>query len=84
MPRSSSFRAALAGLLTAGIACVGLVAPAEAAPSAPPAKDDDPLLVHIDTISPVLPTSGDVEIGGTVTNVSDETFTRVNLHAFSS
>ena len=25
-----------------------------------------------------------MEIGGTVTNVSDETFTRVNLHAFSS
>ena len=35
-------------------------------------------------MTPVLPPSGDVEIAGTVTNVSDETFTRVNLHAFSS
>ena len=49
-----------------------------------PADDADPLVVHIDTISPVLPPSGDVEITGTVTNVSDETFTRINLHAFSS
>ena len=40
--------------------------------------------MHIDTINPVLPRSGDVEITGTVTNVSDETFTRINLHAFSS
>ena len=30
-------------------------------------------------MTPVLPVSGDVEITGTVTNVSDETFTRVNL-----
>ena len=81
MPRPSSFRAALAGLLTAGAACAGLAAPVGAAPAA---KEDDPLLVHIDTISPVLPEDGDVEIGGTVTNVSDEPFTRVNLHAFSS
>jgi hypothetical protein len=83
VPRPSSFRAALAGLLTIGVASAGLLAPAPASAAAP-AKDVDPLLVHIDTISPVLPESGDVEIGGTVTNVSDETFTRVNLHAFSS
>ena len=80
MPRPSSFRAALAGLLTVGVASAGLAAPAPAAP----AEDGDPLLVHIDAISPVLPSSGDVEIAGTVTNVSDETFTRINLHAFSS
>ena len=84
MPRPSSFRAALAGLLTAGVACAGLAAPGAAAPAPALAKEADPLLVHIDTISPVLPETGDVEIGGTVTNVSDETFTRVNLHAFSS
>ena len=91
MPRPSSFRAALAGLLTFGVAGAWVVlAPAVAAalaPAAAPAaapQDGDPLLVHIDTISPVLPRSGDVEIGGTVTNVSDDTFTRVNLHAFSS
>jgi hypothetical protein len=74
------FRAALAGLLTLG-STIGLAcAPAAAAP----ADDPDPLAVHIDTISPVLPSTGDVEITGTVTNTSDDTFTRVNLHAFSS
>ena len=80
VPRSSSFRAVLAGLLTAGLASVG----AQAAGSAPPADDGDPLVVHIDTIDPVLPRSGDVNITGTVTNVSDDTYTRINLHAFSS
>ncbi|NYE36363.1 hypothetical protein F4692_001467 [Nocardioides cavernae] len=81
MPRPSSFRAALAGLLTLGCAGIGLVAPAGAAA---PAKDTDPLVVHIDAMSPELPRRGDVEISGTVTNVSDETYTRINVHAFSS
>jgi hypothetical protein len=49
-----------------------------------PAEEGDPLLVHIDSITPVLPRNGDVEITGTVTNASEETFTRINLHAFSS
>lgn len=80
VPRSSSFRAALAGLLTAGLASAGVQGPASAAP----AEEGDPLLVHIDTIDPVLPRSGDVEITGTVTNVSEDTYTRINLHAFSS
>ncbi len=80
MPRSSSFRAVLAGLLTVGLACIGAQVPASAAP----AEDSDPLLVHIDTIDPVLPKTGDVEITGTVTNVSQDTYTRINLHAFSS
>ena len=80
MPRSSSFRAVLAGLLTAGLASLGAAQPASAAP----AEEDDPLLVHLDTIDPVLPRSGDVDITGTVTNVSDDTYTRINLHAFSS
>ncbi|GAB3015656.1 hypothetical protein GCM10011376_05590 [Nocardioides flavus (ex Wang et al. 2016)] len=79
MPRPSVFRAALAGLLTLGVAGVGTPTPAKAAED-----DADPLVVHIDTISPELPRSGDVEITGTVTNVSDDTYTRVNLHAFSS
>jgi hypothetical protein len=74
------FRAALAGLLTLGWTAGLALAPAAAAP----AEDPDPLLVHIDSISPVLPRSGDVEIAGTVTNASDDTFTRINLHAFSS
>jgi hypothetical protein len=76
------FRAALAGLLTLGSASAGLAGAPTAAASA--AEDTDPLVVHIDTISPELPRNGDVEITGTVTNVSDETFTRINLHAFSS
>jgi hypothetical protein len=84
VPRPSSFRAALAGLLTLGttasLAFTGLVAPAAAVA----AEDPDPLVVHIDTISPELPRKGDVEITGTVTNVSADTYTRVNLHAFSS
>lgn len=80
MPRPSSFRAALAGLLTLGGAGLGLTAPSTAAP----AEADDPLLVHIESISPELPRNGDVEITGTVTNVSDETYTRINVHAFSS
>ncbi|PKH42256.1 hypothetical protein SAMN05192575_10733 [Nocardioides alpinus] len=80
MPRPSVIRAALAGILALGTACGAALAPATAAP----AEDPDPLLVHIDTITPVLPRNGDVEITGTVTNVSDDTFTRVNLHAFSS
>ena len=80
MPRSSSVRAALAGLLTAGLACLGATPPASAAP----ADEVDPLLVHIDTIDPVLPRNGDVHITGTVTNVSPDTYTRINLHAFSS
>jgi hypothetical protein len=84
VPRSSSFRAALAGLLTLGTVlgtvCSGAVLPATAAPE----DESDPLVVHIDTISPELPRKGDVEITGTVTNVSDDTFTRVNVHAFSS
>ena len=80
MPRPSEFRAALAGLLTIGLAGGAALAPA----AATPVEESDPLLVHIDSISPVLPRSGEVEISGTVTNTSDETFTRVNLHAFSS
>lgn len=90
MSRPSSFRAALAGLLTltlgGSIALGATAAPAASArPAAPEAaQTGDPLVVHIDTISPVVPREGDVEIGGTVTNVSDDTFTRINLHAFSS
>ena len=80
MPRPSVFRAALAGLLTLGFACGAAFAPATAVP----AEESDPLLVHIDSISPALPRSGEVEISGTVTNTSEDTFTRVNLHAFSS
>ena len=84
MPRPSLFRAALAGLLALG-STIGLTLTLTLAPvAAAPPDDPDPLVVHIDAMSPVLPGKGDVEISGTVTNVGDETFTRINLHAFSS
>ncbi|WP_322920622.1 DUF6049 family protein [Nocardioides renjunii] len=84
MPRPSVIRAALAGLLTLGVATGPALGAAGAPATRAPAEEPDPLVVHLDTITPVLPSTGDVEITGTVTNVSDETFTRVNLHAFSS
>ena len=65
--------------LVAGLALVGATGPAAAVED-----EADPLVVHIDTIDPVLPRSGDVLITGTVTNTSDTTFTRVNTHAFAS
>ena len=80
MPRLSLIRAVLAGILALGAVLGAALAPSAAAP----ADGTDPLLVHIDTITPVLPGSGSVEITGTVTNASDETFTRINLHPFSS
>jgi hypothetical protein len=73
-------RAALAGILTLWL-LAGTTPPVAAAA---PAEDADPLVVHLDTIDPVVPRSGDVRITGTVTNVSDEPFTRINLHAFAS
>jgi hypothetical protein len=80
VPRPSSFRAALAGLLTVGAALAGAQVPAGAAAAA----EVDPLIVHIDSISPSVPRDGDVEITGTVTNASPDVFTRINLHAFAS
>ncbi len=80
MPRLSLIRALLAGILTLG----GVLGTAFAPAFAAPADDGASLLVHLDTITPVLPRSGNVEITGTVTNASDETFTRINLHPFSS
>ncbi len=80
MPRPSPIRAALAGILALGPVVAGAFAPAAAAP----AEVSDPLVVHLDAITAVLPRRGNVEITGTVTNVSDDTFTRINLHPFSS
>ncbi|CAM3862389.1 DUF6049 family protein [Nocardioides zeicaulis] len=95
MPRPSDVRAAL-GALTARGAPVGVVVAVllpvllavvlggAAGAAAAPADEADPLVVHIDSIDPVLPRSGKVRITGTVTNTSDVTFTRVNTHAFAS
>ena len=87
MPRPPVFRAALAGVLTlmlAWLAALGPLSGAAVAGTLVAAEVEDPLVVRIDTITAVLPRSGNVEITGTVTNVSPDTFTRVNLHVFSS
>lgn len=44
----------------------------------------DPLRVHLDEMTPVVPRQGNVRISGTVTNTSEAEFTRINLHAFAS
>lgn len=91
MPRPSDLRAALGALaaramlvatvlgLVTGVVLGGATGPAAAAED-----EADPLVVHIDTIDPVLPRTGEIRITGTVTNTSDTTFTRVNTHAFAS
>ncbi|MCY7400935.1 MAG: DUF6049 family protein [Nocardioides sp.] len=87
MPRPPVFRAALAGLLTlvlAWLAAMGPLSVAAVGVTSSPEAVEDPLVVHIDSISTVLPRRGNVEITGTVTNVSADTFTRINLHVFSS
>ncbi len=74
-------------LVTLSLGCLLALSPSVGiaqAHSAGPLAEADPLLVHIDKISPVLPRRGNVKISGTVTNLSDDTFTRINLHAFAS
>lgn len=80
MPRPSVLRAALAGLVALGAVVTGATTPSAAAG----AEDPDPLVVHLDEIDPTVPRRGDIRISGTVTNTSDDTFTRVNMHAFAS
>jgi hypothetical protein len=63
-----------------GLACLGASPPVGAAPAA----GRGPQGVPHGTITPVLPRSGNIEITGTVTNVSEDTYTRINVHAFSS
>ena len=71
----------------AGLAVLGLLAilgpgvqPATAAAQA----DTNLLVVHLDEITAVARPGGKVRMSGTVTNTTAETWTRVNLHAFSS
>ncbi|WP_235735745.1 DUF6049 family protein [Nocardioides alcanivorans] len=46
---------------------------------------DDSFLVQIDRVRPgVLPTKGNLRLSGTVTNVSDEVHTDLNVHPLSS
>ncbi len=60
--------------------------PLDAAAGAPARADSEPLIVHIDSLSPAALTDNDrpVRITGTVTNQSAEPWTGVNLYAFRS
>lgn len=74
-------------LLPALVAVAATVAPALVPPSpaaaAPVVENDDPLHVTIDQLSPSeIPQRGQVRMRGTVTNVSDERWRAVNVHAF--
>lgn len=86
MPHPSSLRAVAAYAVT--LLLTTLVAVASLAWSTPAgaaqAEEQDPLQVHLVSISATVPRKGKVRIAGTVTNTSDSEFTRVNLHAFRS
>lgn len=84
VPRSSSpaLRAS-ATLLALTLATLsGLLAPAAPSVGATvPPEPVEPLEVTIETLTPgEIPTSGTIEVGGTVTNVDDETWTTINLY----
>jgi hypothetical protein len=75
--------------LVAAAAAAALALPAPAGASAvgagvsAAADDDDPLRVSIDRLTPgEIPEQGPVQMQGTVTNVSDERWRAVNVHAF--
>lgn len=74
-----------AAALAATLLGVPVVAAAPAAEAAP-ASDADPLIVHLDSVSPAALTDNDrpVRLTGTVTNQSSEPWTGVNLYAFRS
>ena len=92
MPRPPSLPALVAVAATAAFtlpvpAAAGPVwaasAPVRAAAAAPVAEDDDPLQVSIDALTPgEVPQRGPVRMRGTVTNVSDERWRAINVHAF--
>lgn len=63
-----------------------LAAPSGALAHAPARAESEPLIVHIDSLSPAALTDNDrpVRITGTVTNQSAEQWSGVNLYAFRS
>lgn len=81
---------ALAATLVGTPAVLPAAGAAPAAPAsasaAPGAADADPLIVHLDSVSPPALTDNDrpVRLTGTVTNQSAEPWTGVNLYAFRS
>lgn len=84
MPRPVSFLPALVAVLAIGtMVPVALPASATEAPRRP--RDDSPLRVRIDTLTPsYIPVRGLIRISGVVTNRSDETWDSINLHPFVS
>lgn len=94
MPHPASYRAALRAVLGFAMAVLAVLLPAvgtvmgtaggAVAGAGGGAAEPDPLVVHIDALSPVLPRRGSIDISGTVTNAGDADFTRVNLHVTSS
>lgn len=83
MPRPSPLPALVTAVVTT---LVGLLAvPGAPAGAAGARAEEDPLLVHLESISPpTVPRRSTITIRGTVTNRSAETWTSVNLHAFAS
>lgn len=93
MPRCSPLTSACAlvvsfGLLGAGAATGVTAASAARTPVATvetTVEEPDPLTVRIEEMTPaVLTGDGPVEISGTVTNASEETWTEINLAPFRS
>lgn len=95
MLRRSSLLPALVAVAATTVSLLVFAAPAPAAPpsaaatsvsSAPAvarADDDEPLEVTISSLSPsYLPGKGIVRLRGSVTNVSDERWRAINVHAF--
>ncbi|WP_432477934.1 DUF6049 family protein [Nocardioides sp. GXQ0305] len=88
MRRPLSFLPALVAA-AAATAAPALPAPASATPatgtrvSAAAPENDDPLQVSIERLTPgEIPEQGPVRMQGTITNVSDERWRAVNVHAF--
>lgn len=60
-------------------------APAAAASAAAPADPEAPLAITIDEMAPaVVPDQGPIVVRGSVTNVSDETWSTINMYPFVS
>ena len=78
MLRPLSLLPALVAVAAAAVAA--LAVPAAAAPEV---ANDDPLRVTIDRLTPgEIPERGPIRMQGTVTNVSEERWRAVNVHAF--
>lgn len=76
----------LAATTAAALLGVPLAAPAEAGRPRNARAESEPLIVHLDSLSPAALTDDDrpLRITGTVTNQSAEPWTGVNLYAFRS